>query len=42
MHRQLCAHSIKPLSMELQSEDGDGRGWRGHSAAASMELGSAG
>lgn len=27
--------------MELQSEDGEGRGWRGHSAAASMEMGSA-
>lgn len=42
VHRQLCAHSIKPLSMELQSEDGDSRGWRGRSAAASMEMGSAG
>lgn len=41
VHRQLCAHSIKSLSMELQSEDGDGGGWRGRSAAASMEMGSA-
>lgn len=40
VHRQLCAHSIKSLSMELQSEDG--RGWRGRSAAASVEMGSAG
>lgn len=42
VHRQLCAHSIKSLSRELQSEDGDSRGWRGHSAAASIKMGSVG